>query len=458
MVFALLFALSLPAVTTRLYASDEIQYFAYLRSLWFDRDLSFENEYRYFYDRNIARAHGFHETFLEQTTETGHRLNFGTIGSAILWTPFYAIADVSVLAARAFGSSAPRDGFSRPYIAAVAYGSALYGFAAVLLSVYVAKRLVGDGRAAAIAVWLGTPLLFYMYLAPGMAHACSAFAVSAFIAAWLLVRERWSIRGMAGLGALAALMTMVREQDAFYAVGPAIDYVWTLVAPSSALHRPVERLKALGAAVVTFGLCFVPQALSYLILNGRIGPPDVVSNKMRWSSPHAAEVLFSPDHGLFAWTPLAFLAVAGLLMLVFARPTQPVHYARRVGICLLAMFAAQVYISGSVDTWSVAGAYGQRRFVGASVLLAVGLAVLVQHGSRWRPALVAAMVAGVWWNLGLITQFGAGMMDRQRLDLPRAAYNTFVVVPVELPQLAYRYLFDRSSFYRSTAGPVVPGG
>ena len=50
-VLTLLFLISLPAVTTRLYASDEIEYFAYLRSLYFDRDLSFDNEYRYFYDQ-----------------------------------------------------------------------------------------------------------------------------------------------------------------------------------------------------------------------------------------------------------------------------------------------------------------------------------------------------------------------------------------------------------------------
>src|SRR6202171_1515399 len=80
----LLFIVSLPAVTPRLYASDEIQYFAFLRSLWFDHDLSFENEYRYFYDRGIARSYGFHETFLELTTQTGRRLHFGTIGSALL--------------------------------------------------------------------------------------------------------------------------------------------------------------------------------------------------------------------------------------------------------------------------------------------------------------------------------------------------------------------------------------
>src|SRR3990172_1137928 len=76
---ALLFVLSLPAVTPRLYASDEIEYFAFLRSLWFDRDLSFDNEYRYFYDRGIARAQRFRETFLELTTETGLRLNFAPV-------------------------------------------------------------------------------------------------------------------------------------------------------------------------------------------------------------------------------------------------------------------------------------------------------------------------------------------------------------------------------------------
>jgi len=36
-----LFVLSLPAVTPRIYSSDEIQYFAYLQSATFDRDLSF---------------------------------------------------------------------------------------------------------------------------------------------------------------------------------------------------------------------------------------------------------------------------------------------------------------------------------------------------------------------------------------------------------------------------------
>ena len=39
-------------------------------------------------------------------------------------------------------------------------------------------------------------------------------------------------------------------------------------------------------------------------------------------------------------------------------------------------------------------------------------------------------------------------MDRQRLEPRRNAYDAFVTVPRMVPDLAYRYLFDRASFYQ----------
>lgn len=223
-VLVALFVLTLPAVTSRLYSSDEVQYYAYLRSLWFDRDVSFDNEYRYFYDHGVARTPGFEQTFLEPLTPTGRRENFATMGSALLWAPFYAIADLATRALGALGSDLPADGYSRLYIGAVAYGSAVYGFLALLLSMAAARRLTGHGVLAGLAVWVGTPLLFYMYAAPPFSHACSAFAVALFVTIWLHVRERWTPRGAVALGSAAALMAMVREQDVFYALAPAIDY------------------------------------------------------------------------------------------------------------------------------------------------------------------------------------------------------------------------------------------
>jgi hypothetical protein len=444
---------SLPAVTPRIYASDEIQYVVYLRSLWFDGDLDFENDYRHFYDAGIARSAGFHETFLERTTETGRRINFAPVGCAILWTPFYALGDLAARLLRAAGADVGVDGYSFPYVAAVCYGSALYGLLALAISTAVARRLTGRGQLAALVIWIGTPLLFYTHVAPPMSHASSAFAVSLFVWTWLRVRERWSPAGLAGLGAAAALMAMVREQDAFFAAGPAIDYGRAIVRSIRAGDGRARQLLTGGlAGALAFSVAYVPQALAYLTLNGRLGPSRLVERKMTWTAPHALQVLVSPEHGLFLWTPLAIVALAGLVRLL-RRPgtADAVRSDLRwiAGLALL-MVALQVYVAGSVESWTVAGAFGQRRFVGLTVLLTTGLAALFASIRRRgaTAVLTAATILCVWWNAGLIVQFGAGLMDRQRLEPGRNAYNTFVVVPGRLPAIAFRYLFDRASFYQ----------
>lgn len=446
-----LFLLTLPAVTPRLYSSDEVQYFSYLRSLWFDHDLSFENEYRHFYDRGIARTAGFEQTFLEPLTPAGRRVNFGTIGSAILWAPFYAVADAGVRLARAAGAEVEADGYSQPYIAAVAYGSAVYGFLALLLSIGVARRITGHGIGPALVVWLGTPLLFYMYAAPPYAHACSAFAVALFVTLWLRVRAEWRTAGIVALGATAALMAMVREQDAFFALGPAVDFVCR-PSPAGGWRR---RAAAALAGAAAFAICFQPQLFAYEAINGHFSPSRLVARKMNWTAPHALQVLFSAEHGFFFWTPLAVVAIAGLVILAWRG--SPAHAdGRRVGACALVMLLAQVYVSGSVESWTVAGAFGQRRFVALTVLLVLGLASVWARSARAAPALryaVAAYAAlGIWWNVGMMTLFGAGLMDRQRIEPGRNAYDVFVTLPHVAPGIAYRYFAERESFYRTPEG------
>ena len=447
------FVLSLPAVTTRIYASDEVQYFAYLRSLYFDRDVSFENEYRHFYEAGIARAEGFHETFLERQTETGRRINFGTIGCALLWTPFYAAADAWVQIANMRGARLARDGYSAPYIAAASYASAFYGLLALCLSVTAVRVLATawpalDVRAvpSAFAVWIGTPLLFYMYIAPPMSHATSAFAVALFVVVWLRVRERWSMGGFIAFGLAAALMAMVREQDAFFVAGPAFDFFHAQLTRQDG--RRLRRLVAAVSGALAAMAAFTPQALAYLALNGYIGPSRLVARKMTWTAPHALGVVASPSHGLLMWTPLVLLALAGLVVL--AARLDRAHRAIAAG--LLVMTAVQVYVAGSVESWTVAGAFGQRRFVALTVILVIGLAALLTSVAPRRlvaAPVAVAVAAACWWNIGLMAQFGAGMMNRQRLEPARIAYNTFVVMPRALPDLVWRYFFDRASFYES---------
>jgi len=448
-----LFIASLPAVTARIYSSDEVEYFSYLRSLWFDHDVSFENEYRYFYDHRIAQTPDFHQTFLELQTSTGRRINYGTIGCAMLWAPFYGVADVATRVMRAMGRTVEVDGYAQPYLSAVAYGSAFYGFAAVVIAIAVARRMVGKYEiSSGVIVWLGTPLLFYMYVAPPFSHACSAFAVALFVAVWLKVRETWSVRGIVVLALAAALMAMVREQDILCALGPAVDFAL------ERNQRPQRKLMAAAVGAAAFLVGYLPQLIAYQALNGFPRPSPLVTRKMFWYSPHALQVLLDPEHGFFFWTPLALLAVAGLILLVaLARPVigeeAETGDDRQIAGCMLLMVAMQVYVSGAVESWTVAGAFGQRRFVAVTIFLVIGLAAF----RRWvafRGARLAANIAValcVWWNLALTLEFGTSMMDRQKLELRRNAYDAFVTLPRTAPKLLYRYFTNRSSFYKPAA-------
>jgi hypothetical protein len=463
----LAFLLSLPAVTTRINASDEIQFFAWLHSWTFDRDVDFDNEYQYFFEAGPGRNPGFVDTFLEGTNEAGRRPNFAPIGSAILWLPFYAAGHLA-----AGLSGVATDGFSHPYIAAMSYGSAVYGLLAVVLSAAIAQRLLGrSGLGAALLVWLGTPLLFYMYVAPGFAHACSAFAVALFIWIWLRTRERWSIAGVVALGLSAALLPMVREQDAFFVVGPAIDFgrwAWRQLANDGEGSGARSGRRVLLVAVVglvTSVAAYTPQLASYLALNGHPGPTQTVARKMSWTSPHFVEVLLSLEHGLFLWTPLALVAAGGLAWLCVGAGRRTQAAATRdtpatdgrphpdlvwIARLMVLMGVLQVYVSGSVESWTVAGAFGQRRFVALTPLLTVGLAALwpapaARAVHRW--AVVAMAMVLVWWNLGLMAQFGLHLMDRQRLSLTDNARMTFVELPAMAPSILVRYLTDRDSLY-----------
>ena len=82
------------------------------------------------------------------------------------------------------------------------------------------------------------------------------------------------------------------------------------------------------------------------------------------------------------------------------------------------MAALQVYISGAVESWTVAGAFGQRRFVCLTILLVVGVAALLSSLPPVpRRAVMVLTALAVWWNLALMAQFGTQLMDRQRLEL-----------------------------------------
>jgi hypothetical protein len=433
-----LFVLTLPLVTPAIRGADEIEHFSYLRSLVFDHDLEFGNEYAHFYERDPAGLSGFKATFLDLREPTGRHINFAPLGSALLWSPFYLLAHLGVMVARAAGSAVAADGFSRPYAAAVCYGSAVYGGAALMLMHDGLRRFGSFSEPAAswtaAALWLGSPVLYYVTLAPAFAHAVSLFAVALLVWTWLHARQR----GYAGLaplamGAAGGLAALVREQDGLFLALPASELIWR-----AAARRDPGALRALAIMTVTAVVLFTPQLLAYHAVAGGWGPSRLVARKMNFASPHFAQVLFDPGHGLFLWSPLLLLAAAGMLFALRAR--------REAVLALLTLgFVLQVWINGSVESWTQAGAFGARRFVSSVVALAWGLAWVVTRGLErlGRRAVAVGLALFAWWNLSLMVQFGLRLMDRQRLTWPRVAVNQIAEVPPRLGRVAWLFFTDR---------------
>lgn len=439
-VFSVATVLTLGLVSTTIRGADEIEYFSHLRSFWFDRDLDFENEYAHFVARNPDGLRGFRETFLERREPlTGRPINFAPVGSAILWSPFYAAADAFVRSGVVGGE---RDGFSAPYAAAASYGSAVLAISGFLLLYRVLRRSFDVTEELAVAVilllWFGTPALYYMTVAPAFSHAPMIFAGSLLLAAWLRARARettfaWSLVGLAG-----GLAALVREQAALFLLVPGLDLLLRL-----ARDRDLKPLRNGLAMALVAAATFTPQLLAYRAINGTFGPTTLVTRKLDYASPHAFDVLFDPGHGLFLWTPALVVIAWGFPTLVRR------HIA--AGALVTLGFVTQVYVNGAVLSWHQAGAFGSRRFVDATPFLALGVAFgLVTFAPAVRNAIVGLAIC---WNLSLMMQFGLRMMDRQRLDWPGVAVRTVTDVPARVFETARLYFTDREALVRRSRSP-----
>jgi hypothetical protein len=481
LLIAVLFILVLiPLGTPRIYASDEVQFFAYLRSVYFDGDLDFRNEYTHFAD--IGRRNGdlaiFNALLRDNPVDpplnplTGKLRNVAPVGAAIMWAPAYALADLGVLIARAFGSDVARDGYSRPYILAVCYMSAVYALAGLLLCYRLARRFSGQFAAttATLGLWLATPLLFYSSIAMPWGHATGFFLFALFLTIWfgpassatsaatnitavaLAATER-SVWRWGALGVVGALMSMAREQLALMLIIPAVEgliaYSVLLRARNWSMARQLFGRHAL--FLVALALALVPQLAAYQILNGRPLPSTTVSGKLGSSgmlSPRFFDTLIDLRHGAFLWSPILPVALLGLIWL-----------GRRHGLLALLLFlgfVAQTYINGSFgSTWHLRGSFGFRRLIECTPIFVIGLAALIEAlrttVPRWLPAL--AVVLLIYWNVGLIAQWAfvrsPGADVRQGLVWEGMLQRQFVEVPLAVTTRINDLLFDRCRLVRN---------
>jgi hypothetical protein len=357
--------------------SDGVDHYVYLRSLRVAGDLDLADDYAAVSPLGRSSA---------SDTPLGRMGNEHPIGPAILWAPFHLAGDALSAALDPRGRTG--DGPFQRNAAAVA--GLFWGWVGLVVLYRTAAQAMGRGPAllAAVGVACGTFLWWYLVQAPTMAHAPAFAAAAVVLALWLRPGDSWQ-RALA-VGAAIGVAALVRWSSALLAVLLVYDAV---VHVRAGRWRTLGRDAALWAA--GFLIAFAPQLVVWKLLYGSfVTIPQgggFVAGHPAW-----AGVLFSPHHGLFAWSPLLYAGLAGLAWWARTAPGR--------ALAVLAFVLTLTRLNAGVADWPAGAAFGARRFDATLPFFGLGLAVAARAMAtlaRRRPLLVpaGAFAAAIGWNL-----------------------------------------------------------
>ena len=424
----------LPRADGSVLSADGPGYFSYLRSVIFDADLDFRNEYEHLgYCEQGTTPTGLvcDLPHIENPTSTGFVGNPFSVGPALLWAPFYLAAHILSLIAQRVGFQPSLDGYGYGYESAICTATVIYVTAGCLLTYRVCRRYFSPGPSllAVLAVYLGSSLIHYTVAAPYMSHGVSFFAVSSFLFLWHPPRSRTS-REWVLLGLSAGLMTLVRPQDVLFLSVLAVEAIQAIrVAGDTGGRAAILREYVKGGIVAGLvgTMVFVPQMLAWNRLYGSPITFTLPAGYYDWLHPDLFEYLFSARPGLYTIHPVMALATLGLVSLWWRD--------RKVTIALLISLLLLWYLNSSiaVSYEDYAAAFGARRFISATPLFMLGVAALMESVTdrfrRGSLVMLATITTLVGWNLLSELQFSWGFIDPQKpLSLYHLTFGKFEMI------------------------------
>lgn len=447
----ILFLCSLPLVNPIVHG-DGVGYYAYVRAPLIQHNLHFEQDWlraNLLFTKSRTLSNG--QLSAAEYTETGHVSNLFSIGPALLWAPFLLAAHGIVLFSNAHGAHIAADGFSFPYLLAMALGTAIYGFLGLLFSYSLARKYVEDRWAflGTLGIWGASSLPVYMYFNPSWSHAHSVFAVALFLWYWERTRGSRTFLQWILLGLISGLMLDVYFANGVFLVLPLIESLAHYWDDWKALEfRQAGLLFAANFCyLLTMILCFVPTLVTrYIIFGGVFRFSSYQHAAWDWTAPHWYSILFSTEHGILLWTPILALAIFGLVFVP--------RRAKVLTSYLSAGAAAFFYLISCYPDWAGISAFGNRFFISVTPIFIFGLALLLQRfGGFFRSSTRAFSLAAsvlvlfIVWNAGFMFQWGAHLISpRGPVSFSEVAYNQIFVVPRELSSDLRRYFFGRKAF------------
>ena len=363
--------------------ADGKEYLRWTHSLVFDQDIHLLN--------NIDAVGGGY-----RLTPTGYVFERVNIGTPLAWSPFYRLALFFLTES---DDSAPADSIVQ--LLWLNFSSWLYPILGAIVTLGALRhcfsvRLLSG---AIIAVYLGTPALFYMVTFPASAHPTSIFLSAILLYLWVAGRQKPSYLYYLGIGVIVGWLMMVASYNVVFWVLPGLDLLKHLLIAK--LDQPFTRWNQVlkyGLTTIAGGvLGFLPQMLVWWFVFGHpLYSP--YSGQLLWSQPYLLETWFSTFHGLFVYAPVLLLVIPGL----WWWGMKDKWAALSMGLVWLTLS----YIASINVAWWAGASFGNRYFLSLTPFFVFGLAAFLARYKKWGAVLGSLCVL---WTVGLYLQFLNGV-------------------------------------------------
>ncbi|WP_394842165.1 glycosyltransferase family 39 protein [Pendulispora brunnea] len=437
------------AQTSQVYG-DGFYSWIFVRSLAFDGDLDFTNDY-------AACGDPWHVGVDEGGGRPANPFYFGP---AALLAPVLFIAR-HLVRLPADAPASWRSACGGPLV----FYTGLLSIVAVTLVVYfgyrAARRFFDEGACAiaVLAVGFASQLNVNGALVWCYSHLWGAFGVS--LTVFLVVRfwEAPSVGRAIAAGAACGLAFLIRPAEILFActfAGAVADHAirggFRRTLPTAAKHTLAFGVALIGVASVQFWVHAKLYGFPFVIPQGKL--------YVQLTHAHPFLLLFAARSGLLYWTPLMWLALIGLPLLVRPKGSRFLFVGLVVATCL------HHYVASAALAWTggaTAGARIQTSLVGPFVL---STAACMAPCLRWlerrdwtRSAGVLVTVAMLPWALVTWSVPTSGVPNDRAVPAPelygtaaRGTMNTIYesignpwTLPATIP-FALRYRFAPKVF------------
>jgi hypothetical protein len=377
-------------------AFDGFGYYMYLPHFFQKGHLNIEREWAQELQDNYCW--GAHVYQMEKR-DLNAEIDIYHMGVSFTLLPSYSVAEVW---ARLGGYKT--DGFSYPYHVMYLLNAFIFIFLGLLYLRKLLRQFVSE-RATLITlviIALGTNTYFIFNFQYDLPHLY-LFTINAACLYHLVRYTRENeLKHLYFSALLFGLAVCIRPTELLFGIIPLI-LLMQKFGPSTQL---VKRLSVFGIAVL---FCNLPQLLYWKLVGGQWVILNLHTEDIVLTDPNLIDFLVSYRKGWLLYSPVFLILIFGFLRLF--KDNKSLFWG--IGIFSL----LYIYVMSSWECWWYANSFGQRVMVDIYPILAIPIALLIDHIRKihWRILTGIFIASCIALNLFQSRQMNLGILDTQRM-------------------------------------------